>query len=132
MEKILTGRPQWLSSKDSACNARDLGGFMGSIPRLGKPSGEGNGNSLQYSCLENPMDKETCWAIVHVVAKSWTWLRTDTHKILVTYISILANLAYLKEHILKTSMQIPWRRAWQPSPVFLPGESPWTEVPDGL
>jgi len=45
---------------------------MGSIPRPGKPSGEGNGNSLQYSCLENPMDKGICWAIVHVVAKSWT------------------------------------------------------------
>ena len=34
--------------------------------------GEGNGNPLQYSCLENSMDREAWWATVHVVAKSWT------------------------------------------------------------
>ena len=38
-------------------------------------SGEGNGNSLQYSCLENPMDGETWQATVHAVAKSWTRLK---------------------------------------------------------
>ena len=37
--------------------------------------GEGNGTPLQYSCLENPMDREAWWAIVHRVAKSWTQLR---------------------------------------------------------
>ena len=42
----------WLSDKKSACSAGDLG----SIPVLGRSSGEGNGNPLQYSCLENPMD----------------------------------------------------------------------------
>ena len=36
--------------------------------------GEGNGNSLQYSCLENPMDREAWWASVHGVARSWTRL----------------------------------------------------------
>ena len=41
-------------SKASACNAGDLG----SIPGSGRSSGEGNGNPLQYSCLENPMDRE--------------------------------------------------------------------------
>ena len=39
--------------KESTCNAGD----PGSIPRLGRSPGEGNGNSLQYSCLENPMDR---------------------------------------------------------------------------
>ena len=40
--------------------------------------GEGNGNPLQYSCLENPMDREDWWAIVHRVAKSQTQLRDFT------------------------------------------------------
>ena len=37
--------------------------------------GEGNGNPLQYSCLENPMDRGACWAAVHGVAQGWTWLK---------------------------------------------------------
>ena len=47
----------------------------GSIPGSGRSSGEGNGNPPQDSCLENPMDRGAWWAIVHRVAKSWTWLR---------------------------------------------------------
>ena len=47
--------------KASACNVGDLG----SIPGLGRSLGEGNGNPLQYSCLENPMDGGAWWAIVH-------------------------------------------------------------------
>ena len=43
-----------LDGKESACNAGDLG----SIPGLGRSPGEGNGNPLQYFCLENPMDRE--------------------------------------------------------------------------
>ena len=44
------------------------------IPGSGRSSGEGNGTPLQYSCLENPMDRGAWWAIVHGVAKSWTKL----------------------------------------------------------
>ena len=51
--------------KESACNAGDLG----SIPGLGRSPGEGNGNPLQYSSLENSMDRGAWWAIVHGVAK---------------------------------------------------------------
>ena len=58
----------------SACNVGDLG----SIPGLGRSPGEGNGNPLQYSCLENPMDRGAWWAIVHGVAKSWTRLSDFT------------------------------------------------------
>ena len=47
-------------------------GDLGSIPGSGRSSGEGNGNPLQYSCLENPMDRGALWATVHRVAKSWT------------------------------------------------------------
>ena len=45
-------------------------GDAGSIPGLGRFPGEGNGNPLQYSCLENAVDRETWWATVHGVAKS--------------------------------------------------------------
>ena len=47
--------------KESACSVGDLG----LIPRLGRSPGEGNGNALQYSCLENPMDKGAWQATVH-------------------------------------------------------------------
>ena len=49
-------------------------GDSGSIPGLGRCPGEGNGNSLQYSCLGNLMDKGAWWATGHGVAKSKTWL----------------------------------------------------------
>ena len=52
-------------SKESACTAGDLGSFSG----LGRCPGEGNGNSLQYSCLENPMDRGAWWAKVHGVTR---------------------------------------------------------------
>ena len=61
--------------------------------------GEGNGKPLQYSCLENPMDGGAWWAAVHGVATSR---------------SPLSNFTF-------TFTQ--WRRKWQPTPVFLPGES---------
>ena len=57
----------------------------------------GNGNPLQYSCLENPLDRGAWWAAVHGVVKSRTWLNSFTFT--------------------------RWRRKWQPTPVFLPGES---------
>ena len=47
-------------------------GGLGSIPGLGRSPGEGNGNPLQYSCLENPMDSGAWWATVHRVAESDT------------------------------------------------------------
>jgi len=60
-------------------------------------NGAGNGTPLQYSCLENPMDGGAWWAAVHGVAKSQTRLSDFTF--------------------------MHWRRKWQPTPVFLPGES---------
>ena len=56
--------------KESAYNTGDLG----SIPGLGRPPAEGNGNPLQYSCLGNPTDREAWWATVHGVTKSQTQL----------------------------------------------------------
>ena len=53
-------------SKEFACNAGD----PGSIPGSGRSPAEGNGHPLQYSCLENTMDRGTWWATVHSVSKS--------------------------------------------------------------
>ena len=58
----------------SACNAGDLG----LIPGSGISSGEGNGNPVQYSCLENPMDGGAWYLTVHGVAKSQTLLSDFT------------------------------------------------------
>ena len=55
----------------SAGDVRDVG----SIPGWGRSPGEGNGNPLQYSCLENPLNRGAWWALVHRVTKSWTRLR---------------------------------------------------------
>ena len=60
--------------KASACNVGDLG----SIPGSGSSPGEGNGNPLQYSCLENPKDGGAWWASVPGVAKSRTRLSDFT------------------------------------------------------
>ena len=48
---------------------------LGLIPGSGRSPGGGHGNPPQYSCLENPMDREACWATVYRVAKSQTWLK---------------------------------------------------------
>ena len=62
------GLPWWLSGKESACNAGD----PGSISGLGRSLGEGGGDPLQYSCLENSMDRGVWQATVPGVAKSRT------------------------------------------------------------
>ena len=72
------------------CNKVDLG----SIPGSGISPGEGNGNPLQYSCLENPMDGRAWWCLQCGRPGFDPWVRN-----------------------------IPWRRKWQPTLVLLPGES---------
>ena len=62
--------PGGSDGKESACKAEDLG----LIPEFGRSPGEGNGNPLQYSCLENSMDRGARQAIVHGVTKSRTQL----------------------------------------------------------
>ena len=59
------GFPHSSVGKESACNAGDLGSF----PGPGRSPGEENGNSLQYSCLENPMGRGAWWATVHGVTR---------------------------------------------------------------
>ena len=59
------------AGEESDCNAGDAGD-TDSVPGLGRSPGGGNGNPLQYSCLENSMDRGAWWAIVHGTAKSQT------------------------------------------------------------
>ena len=110
---------------------------------------EGNGTPFQYSCLENPTDGGAWWAAVHGVAKSWTRLSVFTftfhfhalEKEMATHSSTLAwKNPWMEEpgglqsmgwrrvgHDWATSLSLftfmHWRRKWQPTPVFLPGES---------
>ena len=66
--QAVVGFPGGSVIKNLPANAGDAGD-MDSIPGLGKLPGEGNGSPLEYSCLENPMDRGAWWATVHEVAK---------------------------------------------------------------
>ena len=84
--------------KASAYNAGDMGSIHGS----GKSPGEGNGNPLQYSCLENPMDREAWWATGHGVAKSQTRLSDFTSLPLppcLLHFSFIASLPLLQSSL---------------------------------
>ena len=87
------GFPDISDVKESACNAGD----PGSIPGSGRSPGEGNGNPLQDSCLENPVDRGLCRATVHGVAQSQTPL-SDFHTSDTTQLFVclfLSDLLYL-------------------------------------
>ena len=60
-----------LGVKDLPVNGEDIR-YVGSIPGLGRSPGGGHGKPLQYSCLENPIDRGAWSAMVHAVAKGWT------------------------------------------------------------
>ena len=64
------GFPCGSDGKESVCNV----GAPGSIPGLGRSPGEGNGNPLQCSCLENSKDKGAWRVTVHGVTESWNWM----------------------------------------------------------
>ena len=103
--------------KASACNVGDLG----SIPGLGRSLGEGNGNPLQYSCLENPMDGGAWWATVHGVTKCQTrlskWLNINQKKNLIVIISIFDQFKIDQQiftehlHILGIGAYLPRRKS---------------------
>ena len=80
--KGLQGLSGVLVVKNSSANAGDIR-ETGSVPGSGRSAGGGHGNSLQYSCLENPVDRRAWWATVHRVAKSQIglkWLRIHNDK----------------------------------------------------
>ena len=124
--------------KNLPVNAGDTGD-AGLIPGLGRCLGGGHGNPLQYSCLENPMDRGAWWATVHRVAKSRIQLKQlSTH----LYVYGLCKWFSGKESTCQCSRhrrhkfdpwveKIPWRRSWQPIQ-YSCLEIPWTEEPGGL
>ena len=71
---LIVGFPGGSDDNEYPCNV----GEPGSVPGLGRSPGEVNGNPLQYSCLENPMDRGAWQSTVHGVAKSWTQLSNFT------------------------------------------------------
>ena len=80
--------PGGASGKESACQCRRCKRHR--FNPSGRSLGEGNDNSLQYSHLENSMDRETWWITLHGVTKSWTFLSIHTH--------ILIQLEYQKKN----------------------------------
>ena len=144
------GCPGSSKGKESPCNAGDLG----SNPGSGITPGEGNGNPLQYSFLENPMDGGAWQAMVHRVTKSWTRLNAFTcGRILVLQpgiepaslaVKVLSPNHWTSREFLgcilssgtsRVALMVKnpavsagderdtSSRAWQPTPVILPGES---------
>ena len=111
--------------EESACNAEDLGLIFGS----GRFPGGGHGNSLQYSCLENPMDRA---ATVHRVAKSWTRLSDFTiyhclccdqlFKRFVVVSAISTTLWTNKKWLHFAQVASVQFGSWHPTPVFLARE----------
>ena len=81
---MVVGFPCGSDGKESACNAGDPGSILGS----GRSPGEGNGNPLQYSCLENPRDGGAWWATVHRVTKSRTGVIDFTFTFFVPYVVV--------------------------------------------
>ena len=69
---LLLSMPKSFPDGKAVKNLPANAGDSGSIPRLGRSPGAGNGNLLQYFCLENPMDGGACRAPIHGVSKSWT------------------------------------------------------------
>ena len=120
------GFPCDSDGKESACNAGD----PGSIPGLGRAPGEENGNPLQYSHLENPMDRGGWWVTVHGLAKSQTWLREEHfihkyslyHLIGKTYCRykepayLLFSISWRSYGIFRgtsiITIELPWNCAW--------------------
>ena len=75
---LIKGFPDSSDGKESAHNVEDLGLIFG----LGRSSREGNGYTLQYSCLENSIDRGAWWGTVHGVTKSWTQLSNQHFSLL--------------------------------------------------
>ena len=101
---------QWLKKKKSTCNAGDVGD-AGSIPGSGRSSRGGHSNPLQYSSLENPMDRGIRWAIIHGVAKNQTQLKrlttsTYTHTHTHIYVCVYIYNRYIFNTRNETSMYI--------------------------
>ena len=109
--------------KNLSANAGDRR-EVGSIPGLGRTPGGEQGNAFQYFCLENPMDRGTWWAVLGLQRLKHDWMNEHKH-IPRNKASSLKMSRFVRN--LNGTFFLPlalqhWRRKWQPTPVFLPGE----------
>ena len=112
--------------KPSAYNVGDLG----SIPGLGRSTGEGNGNQLQYSCLENPMDRRAWQATVHRVTKSQTRLSNFGASLVA---QLVKNLPAVQETwVCFLGWEDPLEKEMAIHFSILAWKIPWREDPGGL
>ena len=110
------GFPWWLRWKGSACNARDPSSITGS----GRSPGGRHSNPLQYSCLENHMDRGAWRATVHGVAKSWTWLKPLSTQIQTSQGSRIPSTVPGHNWKSETQKQTLTQPHWHPD-LWLPG-----------
>ena len=102
--------PGGSEGKESACNTGDLG----SIPELGRSPGKGNGNPLQYSCLENPMDGGSLWATVHGVPKSQIWLSNKHLCVCVCLSTVIRIYSDIRNELVMTTWVLSeFRESWE-------------------
>ena len=78
------------------------------IPGLGRSLGGGNGSPLQYSCLESPMDRGAWRAIVHGVAKSWSWINDKTITMTTWKFPYASVFSLVSRYESRLSTQTPW------------------------
>ena len=124
-----------LRASQMALVVKNLPANAGDIRDSGLIPGGGNSNPLQYSCLENPMDRGAWWAAVHRVTKSWTRLKglsmhAQGNLSLPWGLSGKESACPCRRHKLNpgSGRQIPRRRKWFPIPVSSPGKSMDTGV----
>ena len=118
------GLPWWLSSKESARSAGDLG----LTPELGRSLGGEQHNPLQYSCLENSMDRGAWQATIHGVTKSQTWLKwlsTQEATIRTSPVAqMVKNMPAVQEIQFAPGLgRFSEEENGLPTPAFLPGKS---------
>ena len=135
---MFMGLPGASVVKNPPVNAGDTGDAS-LIPGLGRSPGGGHGNPLQYSCLENPVDRGAWWATVHRVEKSRMQLKPLSTRL---HVYGLPKWFSGKESTCQCSRRrrhkfdpwvekIPWRSSWQPIQ-YSCLRIPWTEEPGGL
>ena len=100
------GLPRWLRGKESARPMRGDAGHMGLFLGVGGSPRGGNSNPLQYSCLENPMDRGAWEATVHGVPKSQTWLSNWACSCIVEYGSLCYSVAPCHLSILYNNLHL--------------------------
>ena len=106
-----------LDGTEPTCNAGD----RGSIPRSGRSPGEGNGYTLQYSCLEKSMDRGASWATAQGSQRvGHDWVTNTFTSTSLAFLDFTYKWYYMVFVFLCWAY---WRRQWQPTPVLLPGKS---------